>query len=94
MVVIFKIKVFKIEIQKANNPFDGKEWKEFDEKHLQMYKSQQMMQQLLTQLHPNIQFPTITRPEPFVPQPPPDDGDDAISDAANLRDKVWIYFYL
>ena len=36
-----------------------------------------MMQQLLTQLHPNIQIPTITRPEPFVPlgsQPPPPSG--------------------
>ena len=47
------------------------------------------MQQLLTQLHLNIQFPTITRPEPFVPLgswPLPDDGDDAASNAANLGD--------
>ena len=64
-----------------------------------MYERQRMMQQLLTQLHPNIQFSTITHPEPFVPpgsrprplppsgsQPPPDEGDDAASDAANLGD--------
>ena len=63
------------------------------------------MQKLLTQLHPNIQFPTITCPESFLPpgsrplppsssQPPtppgshpsPNEGDDAASDAANLRD--------
>ena len=47
------------------------------EQNLQMYESQRMMQQLLTQLHPNIQFPTITRPEPFVPtgsRPPPPPG--------------------
>ena len=67
------------------------------EQNLQMYESQRMMQQLLTQLHPNIQFPTITRLEPFVPlgsrpspppssQPLPNNGDDAASDAANLGD--------
>ena len=47
------------------------------EQNLQMYESQRLMQQLLTQLHPNIQFPTITRPEPFVPpgsRPPPPPG--------------------
>ena len=67
------------------------------EQNLQMYESQRLMQQLLTQLHPNIQFPTITRPKPFVPpgsqpppllgsQRPPDEGDDVTSDAANLGD--------
>ena len=67
------------------------------EHNLQMYESQRMMQQLLTQLHPNMQFPTITRPEPFIllgsrpppppgSQPSPDEGDDAASDAANLGD--------
>ena len=60
-----------------------------------MYENQRMMQQLLTQLHPNIQFLMITRLEPFVPpgsrpspplgsQPPPDEGDDAASNTANL----------
>ena len=45
------------------------------------------MQQLLTQLYPNIQFLMITRPEPFVPpgsQPLHDEGADATSDATNL----------
>ena len=46
-------------------------------------------------LHPNIQFPTITRSEPFIPPghptppgppPPPDAGEADTSDAANLRD--------
>ena len=37
------------------------------EQNLQMYENQRMIQQLLTQFHPNIQFPTITCPEPFVP---------------------------
>ena len=35
------------------------------------------MQQLLTQFHPNIQFPTIIRSEPFLPlgsQPSPPQG--------------------
>ena len=59
------------------------------EQNLQMYESQLIKQQLLTQLHPNIQFRTITRPELFVPPgpcPSPDDGEDAASDAANLGD--------
>ena len=69
------------------------------EQNLQMYENQRMMQQLLIQLHPNIQFPTITRPEPFVPpgsrpppppgsQPPPYEGDNAASDVANLGYQV------
>ena len=56
-----------------------------------------MMWQFLTQLHPNIQFPMITRLELFVlpgsrplpppgSQPPPDEGDDVTSDATNLGD--------
>ena len=59
------------------------------EQNLQMYESQRIMQELLTQLHLNIQFLMITRPEPFVPlglRPPPHDGEDAASDAANLGD--------
>ena len=50
-----------------------------------------MKQELLAQLHPNIQFPTITRPELFVPpgpSPPPDDGEDDTRDVANLEDYV------
>ena len=49
------------------------------------------MQELLTQLHSNIQFPTITLLEPFVPQglwPLLNDGEDAASDAANLENYV------
>ena len=48
-----------------------------------------MMQELLAQLHPNMQFPMITRSESFVPlgpPPSPDTGDDDSSDAANLGD--------
>ena len=48
-----------------------------------------MMQELLAQLHPNIQFLTITRLKPFVPPsplPPPDALNDDPSDAANLGD--------
>ena len=59
------------------------------EQNLQMYESHQMMQQLLAQLHPNIQFPTITSPKPFVPLGPlplPDASKDDASDAANLGD--------
>ena len=59
------------------------------EQNLQMYESQQIMQKLLAQLYPNIQFPTITHPEPFVPPSPrplPNDGEDAASDAPNLED--------
>ena len=60
-----------------------------------MYESHRMMQKLLAQLHPNIQFPMITRPETYVPQsplpspgpPPPLDAvDDYASDVANLGD--------
>ena len=52
------------------------------------------MQELLAQLHPNIQFLTITHPEQYVPsgplpppgpQPPPD-ADDDDDDATNLGD--------
>ena len=35
--------------------------------NLQIYKSLRMIQELLTQLHSNIQFPTITHPKLFVP---------------------------
>ena len=54
-----------------------------------MYKSHRMTQELLAQLHLNIQFPTITRPELFVPPShphPPDNGEDDASDEANLGD--------
>ena len=60
-----------------------------------MYKSHRMMQELLAQLHLNIQFPTITHLEPYAllgPLPPPgsppplDAGDNVASDAANLGD--------
>ena len=62
-----------------------------------------MIQQLLLKLHPNIQFPTITRPEPFVPPshptppgrpPPPDIGDNDTSVAANLGDSYLYYIFL
>ena len=52
-------------------------------------RSHWMMQQLLAQLHPNIQFPTITCPElhvplghptPPYPPPPPNAGEDDASD--------------
>ena len=59
------------------------------EQNLQIYESQRIMQELLTRLHPNIQFPVITRSELFVPpspQPLLDDGEDAASNAANLGD--------
>ena len=65
------------------------------EQNLQMYESHRMMQQLLTQLHPNIQFPTINDPVSYVhpghptspgPLPPPDSGEDDASDTTNLRD--------
>ena len=58
------------------------------EQNLQMYESHRM-QELLGQLHPNIQFPTITRPKPFIPpspRPSPDDGEDDANDMANLGD--------
>ena len=62
------------------------------EQDLQMYESNRMMQELLAQLHPNIQFLTITHPEPYIllglppplgPLPPRDAGDDDASDTAN-----------
>ena len=37
------------------------------EQNLRVYKSKRIMRQLLTQLHPNIQFQMITRPESFLP---------------------------
>ena len=69
------------------------------EQNLQMCESQQMMQQLLTQLYSNIQFRTITLPKLFVSpgswpplppssQHPPNKGDDAASDAANLGNYI------
>ena len=59
------------------------------EQNLHIYGSHRMMQQLLAQLHLNIQFPTITRSELFVPPGPPplpDAGEDDASDVANLGD--------
>ena len=59
------------------------------EQNLQMYESHRMMQKLLAQLHPNIQFSMITRLEPFVPLGPPllpDEGEDDANNAANLGD--------
>ena len=67
------------------------------EQNLQMYESQRMMQQLLAQLYPNIQFLTITRPGSYVPpghptplgpSPSPDAGDD---DATNLGDQIFFF---
>ena len=61
------------------------------------------MQQLLAQLHLNIQFSTITRLEPYVPPgypappvplPPPDAGEDEASDAANLGDSISFSFFV
>ena len=74
------------------------------EQNLQMYESHRMMQQLLAQLHPNIQFPMITCPESYVPPghptplgllPPPDGSDDDINDVANLGDSqlFQIFFF-
>ena len=59
------------------------------EQNLQMYESHRMMQELLAQPYPNIQLPTITRPEPYVdpsPPSPPNVGDDDASDTTNLED--------
>ena len=59
------------------------------EQNLQMYDSHRMMQELLAQLHPNIQFLMITRLKPFVPPSPsssPDDGEDDANDTTNLGD--------
>ena len=72
------------------------------EQNLQMYESHRMMQQLLAQLHPNIQFSIITCPEPYIslghPTPPgplplPDAGDDDASDTANLGDLFFIFLF-
>ena len=63
------------------------------EQNSQIYESHRMMQQLLAQLHPNIQFLTITHLESYNPPgspPPPDVGDDNASDAANLGDSNFL----
>ena len=59
-----------------------------------MYESQLKMMELMSQMHPNVQFPLIVRPEPFDPRaplPPLDDDQAPVddtdgSDAANLED--------
>ena len=54
-----------------------------------MYESHQMMQELLAQSHPNIQFSTLTCTEPYVPPgslPLPDAADDDTNDTTNLGD--------
>ena len=56
-----------------------------------MYESQLKMMELMTHLHPNVQFSPIVRPEPFDPQaplPPVNDDEAPVddvdgSDAAN-----------
>ena len=67
------------------------------DQNLQMYESHQMMQELLVQLHPTIQFLTTTLPEPYVPlgpPPPSDASDDDVSNAANLGDSQLFYIFL
>ena len=72
------------------------------EQNLQMCESYRMMQELLVQLYPNIQFPTITHSEPYVPPvplsplgppPPLDASNDDASDAANLGDNYLFYIF-
>lgn len=65
------------------------------QQNLHMYESFRMMQYLMAQMHPNIQFPSVTPPVPYDhPSPPPpnpsDDNDDDSSDAANLEDLIFI----
>ena len=74
------------------------------EQNLQIYESHRLMHQLLAQLHPNIQFPKITRLElyvppghstPLVPPPLPDAVDDDASNAMNLGDsQLFQIFFL
>jgi len=49
----------------------------------------------ITQMHPNMTFPTVTPPEPYVrpdhpPLNPSNNNNDNSSDAANLRDQSFI----
>ena len=65
------------------------------EHSLKIYESHRMIQQLMAQMHPEIQFPSISHPKPFDPlRPPPptnqdsneDDDDVDASGAADLGD--------
>ena len=75
------------------------------QQNLHMYENHRIMQQLLAQLYTNIQFLTITRPDPYIPlghstrlgpSPPPDGGDDDANEVTNLGDSqlFQIFFFL
>ena len=72
-------------------------------KNLQIYENHRMIQQLLAQLHLNIQFSIITHPETYVPPnhptppgplPQPDASNDDASDTANLGDSQLFHSFI
>jgi len=62
------------------------------QEQMKIYDNQVKMLELWSRMQPNIQLPTISRPEPVnldAPLPPSDDDspdDDAVGDAANLEE--------